>query len=104
MSWYRLFSPLAWLISLSMISGVQDLLSKYACPLKCTANVFEQTYPNQNMCKLLHEIPPELKNLPYVIYTNCDDYNTARFNYNKRFNIFPMLLLRHVQLKKLPMF
>lgn len=34
-------------------------------------------------------IPPELRNLSYGIYPSSPDYNTARFNYNKRFNVFP---------------
>jgi hypothetical protein len=37
-------------------------------------------------------IPPELQNLSYGIYPNSLEYNTARFNFNKRFNIFPQAI------------
>jgi FAD/FMN-containing dehydrogenase len=52
-----------------------------------------QIYPNQNMCALLNTIPPALQNLDYVMYPNCDIYNTNRFNYNKRFNLFPTAII-----------
>ena len=35
------------------------------------------------------QIPLELQNLSYGIYPTSATYNTARFNYNKRFNVFP---------------
>lgn len=35
------------------------------------------------------QIPPELQNLSYGIYPTSPTYNTARFNYNKLFNVFP---------------
>lgn len=35
------------------------------------------------------EIPPELKNLSYAVYPGDIEYNTVRFNKNKRFNICP---------------
>jgi hypothetical protein len=55
----------------------------------CSLDPLEQIYPNQNQCVLLAQIPAELQNLPYGMYPNCDNYNTSRFGYNKRFNIFP---------------
>lgn len=59
----------------------------------CTDDVLKQNYPNQNMCELMGEIPSELKNLPYAIYPSDGLYNTARFNYNKRFNLFPHAII-----------
>lgn len=48
-----------------------------------------QIPPDQNACELLATIPPELRNLPYGIYPNDPDYDTARFIFNKRYNVFP---------------
>lgn len=48
-----------------------------------------QIPPDQNACKLLAAIPPELRNLPYGIYPTDPEYDTARFIFNKRFNVFP---------------
>ena len=36
----------------------------------------------------LSAIPPELQKFPYAIYPTSPEYNTARFNYNKRFVCF----------------
>lgn len=55
----------------------------------CTDNVLHQFYPDQNACRLLQNIPSSLQNLPYAIYPPCKGYDTARFNFNKRFNYFP---------------
>lgn len=44
---------------------------------------------NQNSCKLLTSIPPELRDLPFAVYPTMQNYNTERFIFNKRFNIFP---------------
>jgi len=52
-----------------------------------------QIYPNQNMCALLGTIPAALQNLSYITYPNCDVYNTYRFDYNKRFNLFPTAII-----------
>lgn len=42
---------------------------------------------------LTSQIPPELQNLSYGIYqSNPAVYNTQRFNYNKRFNVFPLAI------------
>lgn len=61
----------------------------------CTLNSLCKIYSNQNMCLLQASIPTELRNLPYIIYpTQVDAYNTARFNYNKRFNIFPHAIIK----------
>ena len=48
-----------------------------------------QIPPDQNACVLLATIPPELRNLPYGIYPNDPSYDTTRFIFNKRFNVFP---------------
>lgn len=42
--------------------------------------------------RLSDAIPPELQNLSYAIYTTSPTYNTDRFNFNKRFNIFPQAI------------
>lgn len=65
----------------------------YVCPYVCTSDPLLQIYPNQNMCALLSTIPPALQNLNYVMYPNCDVYNTNRFDYNKRFNLFPTAII-----------
>jgi FAD/FMN-containing dehydrogenase len=67
----------------------QTLYGFYNCQYQCSTDPLQQIYPNQNMCQLLNGIPVELQNLPYVMYPNCDIYNTNRFGYNKRFNVFP---------------
>src|SRR5271156_2731027 len=59
----------------------------------CTDDPLMQFYPNQNMCALLSMIPPALQDLDYVIYPNCDTYDIFRFNYNKRFNLFPTAII-----------
>lgn len=62
--------------------------------IKCTENVLRQIYPNQNACQLQHSIPSKLQDLPFAIYpTQIARYNTDRFNFNKRFNIFPKAIL-----------
>lgn len=38
-------------------------------------------------------IPPELQNLSYAVYPENSEYNTVRFNYNKRFNVFPKAII-----------
>ena len=55
----------------------------------CTSNVLLQFYPDQNACRLFQDIPADLHHLSYAIYPISKGYDTARFNYNKRFNIFP---------------
>jgi len=65
----------------------------YTCSYTCTTDPLEQIYPNQNMCLLLSEIPTALQGLDYVMYPNCDVYNTNRFSYNKRFNYFPHAII-----------
>jgi FAD/FMN-containing dehydrogenase len=62
--------------------------------IKCTDNVLKQIYPNQNACVLQKSIPPKLQRLPFVIYPiEVSDYNIARFNFNKRFNVFPKAII-----------
>lgn len=62
--------------------------------IECTNNVLQQIYPNQNACVLQASIPSKLRNFPFVIYpTQVSEYNTERFNFNKRFNIFPKAIM-----------
>lgn len=62
--------------------------------IKCTNNVLKQIYPNQNACVLQKSIPFQLRGLPFVTYPiETSDYNTERFNFNKRFNIFPKAII-----------
>lgn len=68
-------------------------LADFTSPYVCTDNVLKQNYHNQNMCKLLDEIPLGLKNLPYAIYPNDPRYDTKRFIYNKCFNLFPHAII-----------
>ncbi len=42
---------------------------------------------------LLKSIPSELQNLPYAIYPTSPEYNAARFNFNKRFSLFPHAII-----------
>jgi hypothetical protein len=77
-----------------MIGVINNQLdATYSCIYQCNDDPLMQIYPNQNMCDLLATIPPELKNLDYVMYPNCDIYNTNRFGYNKRFNLFPVAII-----------
>ena len=55
--------------------------------------VIEKIYPVQNALKMMDCIPPELKNLAYAIYPTSPEYNTARLNFNKRFNYFPKAII-----------
>jgi len=60
------------------------------CPIQCTNNVLLQIYPNQNACVLQKSIPPKLRGLSFATYPiDIANYNIERFNFNKRFNIFP---------------
>lgn len=62
--------------------------------IKCTDNVLKQIYPNQNACVLQKSIPSKLQGLPFVTYpVEISHYNTERFNFNKRFNIFPKAII-----------
>jgi FAD/FMN-containing dehydrogenase len=54
-----------------------------------TTNILEQFYPDQNAFRLFDMIPSELRHLSYAIYPVSRGYDTARFNFNKRFNLFP---------------
>ena len=53
-----------------------------------TSNPLEPISPDQNAEKLFQSIPAELQNLDYAIYTSNKNYDTERFNFNKRFNVF----------------
>lgn len=62
--------------------------------IRCTDNVLLQIYPNQNACVLQKSIPRKLQGLPFVTYpVEVADYNTERFNFNKRFNVFPKAII-----------
>jgi hypothetical protein len=74
-------------------SNVTSIKSTCICPLQCTENTLQAIYPNQNMCVLLHRVPAEIRQLPYVILPTCMQYNVLRFNYNKRFNVFPHAII-----------
>jgi hypothetical protein len=70
------------------------LCFSYQKETSCSQNVLKQIYPNQNGCQLQKEIPSELQELPFVIYpTQYLPYNTERFNFNKRFNLFPKAIV-----------
>src|SRR5581483_601485 len=57
-----------------------------------TPNILRQFYPDQNAFRLLHMVPKDLRNLSFGIYTVSKGYDTVRFNYNKRFNLFPHVI------------
>lgn len=61
--------------------------------LHCTDDPLCQIYPNQNQCVLFDQIPKELRSLPYVVTPLNPKYDSLRFNYNKRFNIFPHAII-----------
>lgn len=62
--------------------------------VKCTNNVLKQIYPNQNACVLQGSIPKKLQGLNYIVYPiQFLPYNTERFNFNKRFNVFPKAII-----------
>lgn len=46
-----------------------------------------------HILKITNEIPLELRDLPYATYPQNIEYNTLRFNYNKRFNVFPKAII-----------
>ncbi len=52
-------------------------------------NILLQFFPDQNAYRLFRQIPSDLLGLSYAIYPISHGYDTARFNDNKRFNIFP---------------
>lgn len=78
-------------LSLLFLSTTSFITLKWQYPFyfNCTPNLLEQTFPDQNACRLYHEIPHELKFLSYAIYPLSKGYDTVRFIFNKRFNIFP---------------
>lgn len=62
--------------------------------ITCTDDVLKQIYPNQNACVLQKSIPTSLQGRADSIYpTQVQAYNTERFNFNKRFNIFPRAII-----------
>lgn len=62
--------------------------------IKCTDNVLKQIYPNQNACVLQSSIPKALQGLSFIVYPiQVQTYNTERFNFNKRFNVFPKAII-----------
>ncbi|HXF28931.1 MAG TPA: FAD-binding protein, partial [Chlamydiales bacterium] len=56
-------------------------------------NILHQFDPDQNDLRLLNSIPSPLRHLSYAIYPTSRGYDTARFNYNKRFNLFPHAII-----------
>lgn len=77
--------------SFLLFAGISFASEKF---IKCTDNVLKQIYPNQNACVLQHSIPPKLKGLPFVTYPiEVSNYNIERFNFNKRFNVFPKAII-----------
>ena len=83
-----------FLLLLAVSICTAGLLSADECnTYTCTDNPLLQAYPNQNMCSLLDTIPVALQNLDYVIYPNYESYDINRFNYNKRFNLFPAAII-----------
>lgn len=62
--------------------------------IKCTDNVLKQISPLQNACVLEESIPKSLQGHSYIVYpTQFLLYNTERFNFNKRFNVFPKAII-----------
>lgn len=62
--------------------------------IQCTDNVLKQIYPNQNACVLQESIPRRLRGLSFVTYpVQVSSYNIERFNFNKRFNVFPKAII-----------
>lgn len=60
----------------------------------CTDNVLKEIYPNQNACVLQESIPRKLQGLPFITYPiQVSKYNIERFNFNKRFNVFPKAII-----------
>ncbi len=55
---------------------------------KCPAPL-DKLFPDPILDKLAEEIPAELRNLEYGVYPDNILYDKARFNFNKRFNVFP---------------
>ena len=94
MNLFRKIAPLL-LISIQAFtfSSFTQPLRQHNKARTAGGNVLEQFYPDQNAYRLLARIPRHLRNLPYGIYPTSRKYDTARFNYNKRFNIFPHLIL-----------
>ena len=58
-----------------------------------TGNILQQISPDQNAYRLFHSIPVGLRYLSYGIYPISKGYDTARFNFNKRFNVFPHMII-----------
>lgn len=87
-------NSLCLLLFLSMFAVIKSS-PPCRCPFteRCTSNPLKKIYPNQNMCLLLHEVPKEIRRLPYVTLPTCQRYDVLRFNFNKRFNIFPHAIL-----------
>jgi hypothetical protein len=79
--------PLIFLLFLSISCFAKDTI-------KCTDNVLKQIYPNQNACVLQDSIPHKLLKLSCVTSPiQISNYNIERFNFNKRFNVFPKAII-----------
>lgn len=83
----RLFLRISLLAALFCCNAICLATQK---KIHCTDDVLRQIYPNQNACQLQASIPPELQDLPFATYPiQVACYNIERFNFNKRFNVFP---------------
>jgi len=84
---------------ISLILQLTPLISLQATPLVNLNKInlvnvgIENASQNQNIYKLIDTIPVELRDLPYAVYPTDVLYNTLRFNFNKRFNVFPKAIL-----------
>lgn len=61
-------------------------------PTACSDDIFQKIFPNQATCPVVNPVPKEIQDLPYVILPTNEIYNTVRFNFNKRFNVFPLAI------------
>lgn len=85
------FLQIAFIFTFLLFTGINFASEKV---IKCTDNVLRQIYPNQNACVLQRSIPKPLRGLPFIVYPiQVGAYNTERFNFNKRFNVFPKAII-----------
>ncbi|MBS0655351.1 MAG: FAD-binding oxidoreductase [Verrucomicrobia bacterium] len=68
---------------------------------KLPKDILEQFYPDQNAYRLFDQIPGPLQDISNAIYPISRGYDTVRFNYNKRFNVFPHAILTPKNAKEL---
>lgn len=58
-----------------------------------TASSYETPLTAKQAQDLMDSIPAALKNLPYAIYPTSPEYNTDRFNFNKRYSVYPHAII-----------